>query len=350
MRTPNPNSLQRQTTDGMPQTAARPSGFFPLSLLAVLILSPLALVTTAVAMVLIQKQMRWRWYWFAGAALIPIGITLAVLGPEAAIKWHFSAYEHLRPYGPLPFTFAAEAELTAAATVDLAWIFVSKQVWLAVPGGVLAAALITYGFELAAGGAEWDPNVRRRRAIEQRARYRRAEKLRAALERHHGGVPVLGAYLDGDLHGWIHRRWIRHRGIYQRYRYVVIPPEERGKAMSVIGAPGSGKTNTLQQIVYAAGKLGRKVVFADCKGTDPNLPGQLIAAYRLGNPNARIGRWPQTPMDMWRGTPEQLVSRLMAVEEFTEPFYRNVASTVLRLVLSAPGLPPVRQAPSSSTA
>jgi len=66
--------------------------------------------------------------------------------------------------------------------------------------------------------------------------------------------------------------------------------------------------------------------FVDCKGTDPTLVGALIAAYQLGNPAARIGCWPQSAMDMWRGTPAQVQSRLLAVEQFTEPFYQRVAS------------------------
>jgi hypothetical protein len=67
----------------------------------------------------------------------------------------------------------------------------------------------------------------------------------------------------------------------------------------------------------------------------------LIAAYRLGNPAARIGCWPQTAMDLWRGTPAQVQSRLLAVEQFTEPFYQRVASAGLRLALTAPDMPPV---------
>jgi len=66
--------------------------------------------------------------------------------------------------------------------------------------------------------------------------------------------------------------------------------------------------------------------FVDCKGTDPTLVGALIAAYQLGNPAARIGCWPQSAMDMWRGSPAQVQSRLLAVEQFTEPFYQRVAS------------------------
>jgi hypothetical protein len=46
-------------------------------------------------------------------------------------------------------------------------------------------------------------------------------------------------------------------------------------------------------------------------------------------------------MDMWRGTPSQVQSRLLSVEIFTEPFYQRVASAGLRLALTAPDMPPV---------
>jgi Mrp family chromosome partitioning ATPase len=48
--------------------------------------------------------------------------------------------------------------------------------------------------------------------------------------------------------------------------------------MAVVGAPGVGKTITLLRLGYVAGLLGRKVCFADCKGTDPTLVPALIAA------------------------------------------------------------------------
>jgi hypothetical protein len=102
------------------------------------------------------------------------------------------------------------------------------------------------------------------------------------------------------------------------------------------GAPGAGKTVTLLRLAYLAARAGRKVCFADCKGTDPTLVPGLIAAYRLGNPAARIGCWPEQAMDMWRGTQAQVQSRLLAIEQFTEPFYQRVASAGLRLALTAP--------------
>jgi hypothetical protein len=203
------------------------------------------------------------------------------------------------------------------------------QVWLGVPVGVLAAALAVYFAEHAAGNAEWSPLVRRRALVEQRAADRKTAKLLAKPRDHKLSTPALGIALGGDLPSWV------------QGRYMVPPAHLRGKAMAIVGAPGAGKTITTLRLAYLAGLLGRKVTFADCKGTDPTLVPALIAAYRLGNPHARIGRWPATPMDMWRGTPSQVQSRLLSVEVFSEPFYQRVASAGLRLALTAPDMPPV---------
>ena len=90
------------------------------------------------------------------------------------------------------------------------------------------------------------------------------------------------------------------------------------------------------------GVLGRKVCFVDCKGTDPTLVPALIAAYRLGNPSARVGCWPRArPWTCGAAPPPRCQSRLLAVEQFTEPFYQRVASAGLRLALTAPDMPPV---------
>ena len=114
-----------------------------------------------------------------------------------------------------------------------------------------------------------------------------------------------------------------------------------GKAMAVVGAPGAGKTVTLLRLAYLAGVLGRKVCFADCKGTDPpwSRPWSPPTGWVAPMPGWAAG--PQTAMDMWRGSPAQVQSRLLEVEQFTEPFYQRVASAGLRLALTAPDMPAV---------
>jgi hypothetical protein len=50
--------------------------------------------------------------------------------------------------------------------------------------------------------------------------------------------------------------------------------------------------------------------------------------------------FPEQPYNGWVGDATTLLNRLMAVEEYSEPYYRAVAKTVLTLALKAPSGPP----------
>jgi hypothetical protein len=319
-----------QATPGqpIPRAARQPAANGLLLVMLVLFwFSPLSIVTWLISQAVILLQRRWHWWRFAVVALAAMGGVLAVTGPEDALRRHIFVPQHFWQYVALHFGFGPPG--TRVTVGQFLHDLVVTQVWLAVPVGLLAASLSVWNAERAAGGAEWSPFVRRRQRIDQRARDRKVARLVARPRDHKLAAPALGIALDGDLTGW------------RQGRYVIPPAHLRGKGMAVVGAPGAGKTITLLRLAYLAGLLGRKVCFVDCKGTDPTLVGALIAAYRLGNPQARIGCWPQTAMDMWRGNPAQVQSRLLAVEQFSELFYKRVASAGLRLALTAPDMPPV---------
>jgi hypothetical protein len=319
-----------QATPGqpIPRAARQPAANGLLLVLLLLVwFSPLSIVAWLLGQGMILLQRRWHWWRFTLAALVASGVVLAVTGPQEALRRHSFVPQHFWQYVALHFGFGPPG--TRVTVGQFLWDLVATQVWLAVPVGLLAASLSVWNAERAAGGAEWSPFVRRRQRINQRARDRKTIRLLAKPRDHKLAAPALGIALDGDLTGW------------RQGRYVVPPAQLRGKAMAVVGAPGAGKTVTLLRLAYLAGLLGRKVCFVDCKGTDPTLVPALIAAYRLGNPAARIGCWPDTAMDMWRGSPVQVASRLLAVEQFTEPFYQRVASAGLRLALTAPDMPSV---------
>jgi hypothetical protein len=319
-----------QATPGhpIPRAARQPAANGLLLVMLVLVwFSPLSIVAWLAGQAVILLQRRWHWWWFALASLAAIGVMLAVTGPQEALRRHVFVPQHFWQYVALHFGFGPSG--TQVTIGQFLHDLVVTQVWLAVPVGLLAASLSVWNAERAAGGAEWSPFVRRRQRIDQRTRDRRVARLVARPRDHKLAAPALGIALDGDLASW------------RQGRYVVPPAQLRGKAMAVVGAPGAGKTVTLLRLAYLAGLLGRKVCFVDCKGTDPTLVPALIAAYLLGRPGARIGCWPDTAMDMWRGSPVQVASRLLAVEQFTEPFYQRVASAGLRLALTAPDMPPV---------
>jgi hypothetical protein len=319
-----------QTTPGqpIPRAARRPAANGLLLVMVLLVwFSPLSLIAWLLGQAVILLQRRWHWWRFTLAALVAVAVVLLVVGPEQALRRHIFVPQHFWQYVALHFGFGPPG--TKVTVGQFLHDLVVTQVWLAVPVGLLAASLSVWNAERAAGGAEWSPFVRRRQRIDQRTRDRKTARLVARPRDHKLTAPALGIALDGDLASW------------RQGRYVVPPAQLRGKAMAVVGAPGAGKTVTLLRLAYLAGLLGRKVCFVDCKGTDPTLVPALIAAYRLGNPSAQVGCWPTTAMDMWRGSPVQVASRLLAVEQFTEPFYQRVASAGLRLALTAPDMPPV---------
>jgi hypothetical protein len=319
-----------QATPGqpIPRAARQPAANGLLLVMLVLVwFSPLSIVAWLLGQAVILLQRRWHWWRFTLAALAWIAVVLAVTGPQDALRRHVFVPQHFWQYVALHFGFAPPG--TEITISQVLWDLITTQVWLALPVGLLAASLSVWNAERAAGGAEWSPFVRRRQRIDQHARDRRTARLLARPRDHKLTAPALGIALDGDLASW------------RQGHYVVPPAQLRGKGMAVVGAPGAGKTVTLLRLAYLAGLLGRKVCFVDCKGTDPTLVPALIAAYRLGNPYARVGCWPEQAMDMWRGTPTQVQSRLLAVEQFTEPFYQRVASAGLRLALTAPDMPPV---------
>jgi hypothetical protein len=114
--------------------------------------------------------------------------------------------------------------------------------------------------------------------------------------------------------------------------------------MAVLGIPGSGKTVTLLRRVWIAARAGMRVVFLDCKGTDPGLAWQVTCAYRLANPGAIVGFWPTQPLDCWRGDGMAIANRLLAVEDWASEggglYYRRMATLAIQLACTPPSGPP----------
>ena len=115
-------------------------------------------------------------------------------------------------------------------------------------------------------------------------------------------------------------------------------------AMAVLGIPGSGKTVTQLRRVWIAARAGMRVVFVDCKGTDPALAWQVTCAYRLANPGAAVGFWPAQPLDLWRGDGMAIANRLLAVEDWASEgggvYYRRMATLAIQLACTPPSGPP----------
>ena len=141
------------------------------------------------------------------------------------------------------------------------------------------------------------------------------------------GLPVVGAWLDGDAEACRRGRW------------AVIPAD--APHVVAIGASGSGKSTAIRQLVTATmlgDGLRHRVIFID--GKEELDMGIRLAqrAYQNGMPIDRIRLWPTSgPLDLWRyDTPQQGADLFHALAEWSESYYEAIARTAARLVFDDP--------------
>jgi hypothetical protein len=134
---------------------------------------------------------------------------------------------------------------------------------------------------------------------------------------------VLGAPIRGDL------EWIQGR-------YLTYPPVVLGRHLVTIGASGSGKTETSIRLAYGAAKAySWKVFYLDCKG-DEQVADRFMSAMRITG-YTNIARFPDRAYDGWRGDSFALFNRLMAIVDYTEPYYRDMTKMILDMAINTPG-------------
>jgi hypothetical protein len=250
-----------------------------------------------------------RWWKLALAALGTLVLVVAVQGgPGPALAHHFTgllwfAHQFGRPVIHLPTPGA----------------FLWPQLPLSIPVGLLAAAL-----NLAGRRQAIDPAEVRKDQREAQRRMASAVKRAATLRDDRHKPVALGVRIDGDL-GWA-----------DKHGLVIVPRPMQGRSRLIAGASGSGKTTDIEREALIAANSGRKFFLIDGKGTDPGLVERALAGYLAANPFAKVALWPELPMDGWRGTPAALHNRLLAMLGWSEPYYKDVASLILRLALNAP--------------
>jgi hypothetical protein len=143
----------------------------------------------------------------------------------------------------------------------------------------------------------------------------------------------VGALVAGDLFEWGRRDGGR--------LWLAYPEADLSRHGVVVGAAGSGKTETLLRLSYLAARVyGWQVVFLDAKGDAATRERFVAAMLHAGIDAASIRTFPAQPYDGWRGDARALVNRLMEVSDFSEPYYREMALRVLDLATSAPPGPP----------
>jgi hypothetical protein len=314
--------------------AARRTSCLGTFLLVVLLwtFSVVALTAYLVTRSLIHRQVRYAWWAVFLAAAALLGIEVAVF--EATGDGLVDLLRlHIHPWWLLAHGYGIDSPLTWPLTI------LACQAPLGAPTGVMVGALGVARGERLAAGAEWSPYSRGQALV---AEVHAARKVARATRRHQeptnpATTSALGlAYPGGDLYSWL-----RKRG---RTTEVVIPAREQRLAMAVLGIPGSGKTFTLLRRVWIAARAGMRVVFLDCKGTDPGLAWQVTCAYRLANPQAVVGFWPAQPLDLWRGDGMAIANRLLAVEDWAAEgggvYYRRMAALAIQLACTPPSGPP----------
>jgi hypothetical protein len=273
------------------------------------LLSPVILFAWAAGQLLLRAT-GIRWWKLALASTATIAAVIAHQGgPGPALAHHFSGYlDWFRQYGAPEIDFPTPGA------------FLVPQLPLAIPAGLLAAAL-----NLAGRRQAIDPAEVRKQQREQQRRLDAAVRRAAVVRDDHFGPVALGVQVDGDL-GWADRRGL-----------VVVPRSMQGRSRLIVGTSGMGKTVDAEREAFIAARAGRKFFLVDGKGTDPGFVERALAGYLWGNPHARVALWPELPMDGWRGTPAAIHNRLVVMLGWSEPYYKDVASLLLRLALNAPG-------------
>jgi hypothetical protein len=274
----------------------------------------LALLGLVAGHVLLRWTRARPWMLAAGGAGLLLLVVLLAGGPALALVGHFAGLAALvhAPHSP-----------TAAEALALA----AEQAPLGLALGLTLAGLT----ELGRVGHELDPAHRARTERDHSRRRARAVRLAERPRPTAGQAPPLAAWIGGDLDDW------------RRGREVVMPASVRALPRVVLGQSGFGKTTLLERETLIAGHLGEARQVFDGKGTDGDLAGRLVAAYLAANPTARIGLYPEVPMDGWRGGPQAVLNRLLACIDYTgmAEFHGDRLALVLRLALFAPGEPAV---------
>lgn len=279
-----------------------------------LLCGPAALISAIVTTAVILRQRNRHWYQVlipVAAITIVMWIAVSLAGPS---EWRFGS--------PLVLAWSGPWRMVNGGPILPGLI-----------GGLIGAlvgactGIVGIGFqEHSSGRAEWHPLEQRRREVSTNRVEQKVTKTLSSVSEAEEvcSSPPLGVAEDGDLVEWRESKW------------CVFPKSARGLGIAIVGGSGTGKTTTAQRVVWAEAKMGKKVFVLDCKGTDPQLPAEILASIQQVNPDAKVALWPRRPIDIWRGDPDAVASRLMEIFDWSEPFYREASSAILRLALSAP--------------
>lgn len=138
--------------------------------------------------------------------------------------------------------------------------------------------------------------------------------------------PKVAERLPGPL------RWAVARAVGRRLRLPVTVVHHA----AVLGATGTGKSESIYGCAEWALRHGWRVIYASAK--EP-APADSVAP-RLASVAAAWGLTthtlsPDDPPDLLRGTPREVVDRLIAAENWGDPYWANVAAEAVAVALAA---------------
>jgi hypothetical protein len=123
---------------------------------------------------------------------------------------------------------------------------------------------------------------------------------------------------------------------------LVWPFEQMCRHAVVLGASGTGKTETSMRIAHqVASKSDAQVLYLDAKG-DRGSAERFVALMHEAGRRALV--FPNQPFDAWRGDWRGIANRLLEVVRFAPEgpaaYYRDIAKTALQLACNHPDGPP----------
>jgi hypothetical protein len=201
----------------------------------------------------------------------------------------------------------------------------------------LYAAPLCFSLALAMGllGHRGVDELREReeRRVERRARAeRKARKALGAPERRKTVDPTfdLGHHVAMD------------HVLPRRGNRALMPLSRLKRTSIVMGAPGSGKTVTLNRIAYGVATTSDwQVIVIDAKG-DPDTQRRFASSMRHAGRDVHV--FPQEGYDAWRGSGREITNRLVQLidraDEGGGAYYRDLSTNIVRLACTAPDGPP----------
>ncbi len=144
---------------------------------------------------------------------------------------------------------------------------------------------------------------------------------------------------DGAVLG---RRLAGERALPMNGPNLVWPFEQMRRHAVILGASGSGKTETSMRIAHeVAAKSEAQVFYLDAKG-DRGSAERFCGLMGAAGRRARV--FPNEPFDAWRGDWRGIANRLLEVIQFASEgpaaYYRDIAKTALQLACNHPDGPP----------